>query len=127
MAAAGSRGERIPDVGGPAQTIHVTSIKMAELLDFEEQWPRWSGRKDEAIRARFGVSPARYFQVLAVCSIRSRRWKRGPCWCVDFGDDKMPGRPSSAVVTRADGQHSDNMSEYASILRCPRVSAGEAR
>ncbi|WP_431796488.1 DUF3263 domain-containing protein [Microbacterium enclense] len=37
---------------------------MTELLDFEEQWPRWSGRKDEAIRARFGVSPARYFQVL---------------------------------------------------------------
>ena len=35
-----------------------------ELLDFEEQWPRWSGRKDEAIRARFGVSPARYFQLL---------------------------------------------------------------
>jgi len=37
---------------------------MTELLDFEEQWPRWSGRKDEAIRARFGVPPARYFQLL---------------------------------------------------------------
>ncbi|ODT37082.1 MAG: hypothetical protein BGO45_10515 [Microbacterium sp. 71-36] len=35
-----------------------------ELLDFEEQWPRWSGRKDEAIRARFGIPPARYFQIL---------------------------------------------------------------
>lgn len=42
----------------------MTSIMMTELLDFEEQWPRWSGRKDEAIRARFGVSPARYFQLL---------------------------------------------------------------
>lgn len=39
-------------------------IDTGELLDFEEQWPRWSGRKDEAIRARFGVSPARYFQIL---------------------------------------------------------------
>lgn len=42
----------------------VTTIELTELLDFEEQWPRWSGRKDEAIRARFGISPARYFQLL---------------------------------------------------------------
>lgn len=42
-----------------------TSIETTELLDFEEQWPRWSGRKDEAIRAQFGVSPARYFQILS--------------------------------------------------------------
>ena len=41
-----------------------TSIETVELLDFEEQWPRWSGRKDEAIRARFGIAPARYFQIL---------------------------------------------------------------
>jgi len=39
-------------------------IPTLELLDFEEQWPRWSGQKDEAIRARFGVPPARYFQML---------------------------------------------------------------
>ncbi|MEX8058553.1 DUF3263 domain-containing protein [Microbacterium sp. 16-032] len=39
-------------------------IPTRELLDFEEAWPRWSGRKDEAIRARFGVTPARYFQML---------------------------------------------------------------
>ncbi|MFB3980314.1 DUF3263 domain-containing protein [Microbacterium proteolyticum] len=42
----------------------MASIDAKELLDFEEHWPRWSGRKDEAIRARFGVSSARYFQVL---------------------------------------------------------------
>jgi len=40
------------------------SIDTKELLDFEDAWPRWSGRKDEAIRARFAVPPARYFQVL---------------------------------------------------------------
>lgn len=39
-------------------------IPPLELLDFEEAWPRWSGAKDEAIRARFDISPARYFQLL---------------------------------------------------------------
>lgn len=39
-------------------------IPPLDLLDFEEHWPRWSGAKDEAIRARFGVTPARYFQLL---------------------------------------------------------------
>lgn len=36
----------------------------AEMLAFEEEWPRWSGRKDEAIRARFDIAPVRYFQLL---------------------------------------------------------------
>jgi hypothetical protein len=35
-----------------------------ELLQFEGEWPVWSGRKDEAIRARFGIPPARYFVLL---------------------------------------------------------------
>ena len=35
-----------------------------ELLAFEGEWRRWSGRKDEAIRARFSIPPARYFQLL---------------------------------------------------------------
>lgn len=42
----------------------MTSTELTELLDFEEQWPRWSGRKDEAIRARFHITPARYFQII---------------------------------------------------------------
>ncbi len=42
----------------------MTSTDITVLLDFEEQWPRWSGRKDEAIRARFGITPARYFQIV---------------------------------------------------------------
>ncbi|WP_424711144.1 DUF3263 domain-containing protein [Microbacterium sp. SLBN-111] len=37
---------------------------MTELLDFEEQWARWSGQKGDAIRARFHVPPARYLQLL---------------------------------------------------------------
>ncbi|MEV7827486.1 DUF3263 domain-containing protein [Microbacterium enclense] len=35
----------------------------AELLAFEGEWPRWSSRKDEAIRARFHITPARYFML----------------------------------------------------------------
>lgn len=37
---------------------------LTELLNFENDWPRWSGRKYEAIRARFAIPPARYFQLL---------------------------------------------------------------
>jgi len=42
----------------PAPTV-------ADLIDFaaaHEGWPR--GRLEEAIRTRFGVSPARYYQLL---------------------------------------------------------------
>lgn len=44
--------------------VAMTSIDTTVLLDFEEQWPRWSSRKDEAIRATLGMTPARYFQLL---------------------------------------------------------------
>lgn len=36
----------------------------AALLDFERQHPRHSGRKDEAIRRHFGITPARYYVLL---------------------------------------------------------------
>ncbi|MFT4233466.1 MAG: DUF3263 domain-containing protein [Microbacterium sp.] len=34
------------------------------ILAFEEQWPRHSGHKEEAIRATLGITPARYYQRL---------------------------------------------------------------
>jgi hypothetical protein len=34
------------------------------ILDFERGWWTQPGRKEEAIRARFGLSPARYYQLL---------------------------------------------------------------
>lgn len=44
------------------------------LLEFEARWPgRFNGTKDEAIRAQFGITPARYFQLLA----RAARSARG--------------------------------------------------
>ncbi|MTE23423.1 MULTISPECIES: DUF3263 domain-containing protein [Microbacterium] len=35
------------------------------ILAFEAEWPQHDGAKEEALRARFGMEPARYYQVLA--------------------------------------------------------------
>lgn len=35
-----------------------------EMLEFESAWRRHNGAKEEAIRARFGIPPARYYQLL---------------------------------------------------------------
>lgn len=34
------------------------------LIDFERDWGAYVGHKQTAIRARFGISPARYYQLL---------------------------------------------------------------
>ncbi|MET2010229.1 DUF3263 domain-containing protein [Microbacterium chocolatum] len=34
------------------------------LLDFEAQWHRHGGAKEEAIRAELALTPARYYQLL---------------------------------------------------------------
>ena len=36
----------------------------SRMLDFERAWAARIGAKDAAIRAEFGLSPARYYQVL---------------------------------------------------------------
>lgn len=35
-----------------------------DILDFERDWWRHPGRKERAIRERFGLSAARYYQLL---------------------------------------------------------------
>jgi Protein of unknown function (DUF3263) len=40
------------------------SERHAGILEFERQWLKHAGAKEEAIRERFGVSPARYYQIL---------------------------------------------------------------
>lgn len=35
-----------------------------DILDFERGWWRGSAHKERAVRARFGLSPARYYQLL---------------------------------------------------------------
>lgn len=36
------------------------------LLAFEESHPRHSGAKEDAVRATFGMTPARYYQTLGI-------------------------------------------------------------
>ena len=35
-----------------------------EILDFERQWWKYAGAKEQAIRELFDMSPTRYYQVL---------------------------------------------------------------
>jgi len=35
-----------------------------DVLEFEREWWRHAGAKEQAIRARFDVSPTRYYQLL---------------------------------------------------------------
>lgn len=42
------------------------SARDAAILDFERQWWRHAGAKEESIREVFGLSAARYYQLLNV-------------------------------------------------------------
>jgi hypothetical protein len=49
----------------PAHDPHAgLSARDASILEFERHWWRHAGAKEEAIRAEFGLSAARYYQVL---------------------------------------------------------------
>ncbi len=40
------------------------SERAAAILEFEREWWRHAGAKEEAIRSQFGLSAARYYQLL---------------------------------------------------------------
>ena len=42
----------------------VLSDRDAAILDFEREWWRYAGAKEQAVRERFDVSPTRYYQLL---------------------------------------------------------------
>lgn len=42
----------------------ILSERDRAILDFESTWATHVGAKEEAIRARLGLSPARYYQLL---------------------------------------------------------------
>jgi hypothetical protein len=44
----------------------VLSDRDLQVLRFERHWWRYSGAKEEAIRAEFSLSPTRYYQLLNV-------------------------------------------------------------
>jgi hypothetical protein len=52
-------GQPTPDPSEPA-----LSPRDERILAFERQWWRHAGAKEEAIRAEFGLSAARYYQLL---------------------------------------------------------------
>ncbi|MBW3619953.1 MAG: DUF3263 domain-containing protein [Actinobacteria bacterium] len=35
-----------------------------EILDFEREWWKYAGAKEQAVKERFDVSPTRYYQLL---------------------------------------------------------------
>ena len=35
-----------------------------DILDFEREWWRYAGAKEQAVRERFDLSPTRYYQLL---------------------------------------------------------------
>ena len=43
---------------------HGLSERAAAILAFEREWWRHAGAKEEAIRSQFGLSAARYYQLL---------------------------------------------------------------
>jgi hypothetical protein len=48
----------------PARSTPVLPEAERRILDFEQQWWRHAGAKEEAIRLEFGLSAARYYQML---------------------------------------------------------------
>lgn len=40
------------------------SDRELEVLEFEQQWWKYAGAKEHAVRERFGMSSTRYYQVL---------------------------------------------------------------
>lgn len=56
-------GEREPAAGAGSTASALTERDKA-ILAFERQWWRHAGAKEEAIRAEFGLSAARYYQLL---------------------------------------------------------------
>jgi hypothetical protein len=53
---------RQPESGKPA--ADELTDRERELLDFEGQWWRHAGAKEQAIRERFDLTPTRYYQLL---------------------------------------------------------------
>lgn len=48
------------------------------VLDFERDWRAHQGAKEEAIRETFGISPARYYQLLARVTERDAAFTYDP-------------------------------------------------
>lgn len=48
----------------PVQTSTVLDDRDRDILDFEREWWKHAGSKEQAVRERFDVSTTRYYQLL---------------------------------------------------------------
>jgi hypothetical protein len=75
--AAGARPEVAPGRGVPSPVAHAVAVDASAqqaaaaldereraMLDFERQWWRYAGSKDQAVRELFDLSATRYYQLL---------------------------------------------------------------
>ena len=56
-----------PDGDAPPSTVDALATltdRQRAILDFEKQWWKHAGAKEQAIRDRFELSPTRYYQLL---------------------------------------------------------------
>jgi hypothetical protein len=53
-----------PDLPARVSSAPELSPRDAGILEFERQWWKHAGAKEEAIREKFGLSAARYYQIL---------------------------------------------------------------
>ena len=53
----------VHDMQALAQAVGLSAVEAA-ILDFEREWWRFSGAKEQSIRERFDMTPAHYHQVL---------------------------------------------------------------
>jgi len=83
----------------------LTDTELA-VLDFEAQWWRYSGAKEEAIRERFGTTPTLHYQRLVALLQRPealaarpqvvRRLQRLRSRRAPRAGSALPGRPAPA-------------------------------
>ena len=50
--------------GAPGQVPGDLSRRDGEILEFERQWWKYAGAKEQAVREKFDMSSTRYYQVL---------------------------------------------------------------
>lgn len=53
-----------PERDGDAAAVDELTDRERSLLDFEKQWWRHAGSKEQAIREQFALSPTRYYQLV---------------------------------------------------------------
>jgi hypothetical protein len=52
------------EAADPARPEGSLTTRDVEILDFERQWWRYAGAKEQAVREKFDMSATRYYQVL---------------------------------------------------------------